>query len=252
MNNQPTTQKEPKTSPLRRQEYNILVIHPYDVSTDFLTTIYEDLDATVIRGNVSQQFLVEEIVKADQIIALGHGTPEGLLGFGKYVLDKRHEMLLASKRIPGIYVWCYAQQFVERARLISQFYTEMFISEMSEAEDYQVNTSEGQIEMSNAALAVSIRKAMGRGCRNDFADYVKGCYLSSMRFASFGALAKFNSSRFYQSRLPERIERHRIISFPETRSEEQMWAEISGYGKITSLKEQTSEELPAITVDNEQ
>lgn len=56
-----------------------LVIHPKDITTDFLSDIYSDKDWTVININVSKSFLKKQIKEHDRIVMLGHGTGEGLV-----------------------------------------------------------------------------------------------------------------------------------------------------------------------------
>src|ERR1035437_860766 len=107
-----------------------LVIHPPDASTDFLKVIYEGKDWALINTNPSTKFLKEQINLHDRIIMLGHGTEEGLLGFGRYVIDSTLVYLLREKEC--VAVWCNADQFVGKYGL-KGFYTGMIISEIDEA-----------------------------------------------------------------------------------------------------------------------
>ena len=57
-----------------------LIIHPDDRSTDFLRPIYTKLlDVTVITKNCTRDALLALIQVHDQIIILGHGSPEFLI-----------------------------------------------------------------------------------------------------------------------------------------------------------------------------
>ena len=115
-----------------------LIIHPKDTSTDFLKPSYATIsNKTVINGGISKNELRNLIKKHDRIIMLGHGTPIGLLSVGQfpdagsYVIDYSYFDLRSSKS-ENIFIWCYANQFVERNRLVG-FYSGMFISEFGEA-----------------------------------------------------------------------------------------------------------------------
>ena len=63
-----------------------LIIHPKDITTDFLCKSYND-DFTLIRTNISKSLLLKLIRSHDLIIMMGHGTDKGLIGFDKYVID---------------------------------------------------------------------------------------------------------------------------------------------------------------------
>ena len=71
-----------------------LVIHPSDVTTDFLKVIYSDLDCTIINTNISHSKLKQLIKENDKIVMLGHGTEEGLLGFKRFVINSQLVYLL--------------------------------------------------------------------------------------------------------------------------------------------------------------
>jgi hypothetical protein len=60
------------------QVMKTLVIHPEDKTTEFLTTIYANLNnKTVIKGGISKSELRELIEAHDRILMLGHGAPFG-------------------------------------------------------------------------------------------------------------------------------------------------------------------------------
>ncbi len=72
-----------------------LIIHPQDPSTTFLSSIYRNLDdITVITSGITKQNLQKYIAEADQILMMGHGSPNGLFGVGQfhnedpYVIDE--------------------------------------------------------------------------------------------------------------------------------------------------------------------
>ena len=132
-----------------------LVIHPEDDTTDFLCPIYRGMrDKTVIRKNISRKELLELADGHERVIMLGHGSPEGLFAAnafpdrrkGEFVVDK--ELVRALRDKDNIYIWCHADQFVQRHKLTG-FYTGMFISEMLEALYYDLDVSQKSIDHSN-------------------------------------------------------------------------------------------------------
>jgi len=143
---------------------NILVIHPADPTTDVLCQIYRDINATVIRKPIPKSKLKKLMKEADRIIMLGHGTGDGM-GFVEYkdgypiyitnLIDSTLVYLLREKK-DNIYIWCHADQFVEKYGL-SGFSTGMFISEVIEADYYDIDATESEIEESNDKFAKLVR-----------------------------------------------------------------------------------------------
>ena len=130
---------------------NILVIHPKDVTTDVLSVIYNDINATVLRQPTSKKRLKELIKAADRVIMLGHGTEYGLLSLVNHnpyaFIDSSLVYLLREKK-DNIYIWCHADVFVKKYGL-SGFSTGMFISETDEADYYNVKATAEEIWYSN-------------------------------------------------------------------------------------------------------
>jgi hypothetical protein len=121
-----------------------LIIHPDDRSTDFLKPIYENVtDATVITGGLTKSEVNQLIEQHDRIYMMGHGSPSGLFGVGKFlpesvtvgygpgfIIGNDTVELLRNKEC--IYIWCNADQFVTKHNL-KGLYSGMFISEVGEA-----------------------------------------------------------------------------------------------------------------------
>jgi len=64
-----------------------LVIHPFDVTTGFLSVIYEGKkDWTVIDTNVSSKFLKEQIKNHNRIIMLGLEVKTDYMGLIGWLL----------------------------------------------------------------------------------------------------------------------------------------------------------------------
>jgi len=140
-----------------KRNIKTLVIHPQDHTTDFLKTIYADLDCSLINENISDFQLRRLIENHDRIILLGHGFPGGLFGHGKIIINSTHAELLRNKKL--IAVWCFANRFFEAHGLLG-IYTDMIISETQEAEIFDVECTEEEVEESNRQFALAVRDAM--------------------------------------------------------------------------------------------
>jgi hypothetical protein len=133
-----------------------LVIHPQDVSTAFLSSIYEDKDWTVYDKNYSRSTYEAAIKEHDRIIMLGHGDDYGLYGFGDYIINSRMVYLLREKEV--VCIWCNADMFFKKYKLRG-FYTGMIISEMDEAYLFCLHDFHyKQIFESNQLFAQSIKE----------------------------------------------------------------------------------------------
>jgi hypothetical protein len=140
-----------------KRNIKTLVIHPKDHTTDFLSVIYADLDCTVVSADTSD-FELRMLIKAhDRIIMLGHGYPGGLYGHNKLVINSSHVELLRNKKLVGI--WCFANLFFEPNGLLG-IYSDMIISEMEEAEVFDVDCTEDEIDESNYQFALAVRDAI--------------------------------------------------------------------------------------------
>ncbi len=136
-----------------------LVIHPKDVTTDFLSVIYEGRDWTVITESTSRNALKRAIRDHDRIIMLGHGTEDGLIGFNRSGFAINSTMVYALRSKHCVCIWCNADQFVKRYN-IKGFYTGMIISEYDEAIYYSVPTNDYYINKSNLLFADSVKKTI--------------------------------------------------------------------------------------------
>ena len=132
-----------------------LVIHPTDASTDFLTEIYRDKGYTVINHNPSHKELKDAIKNHGRIMMLGHGVPQGLIGYGRLIINPTLVQILREKLCVGI--WCNADQFFNRYKL-KGFFTGMFISEVEEAAHFGIRITQDKIDYSNDYFASEFRK----------------------------------------------------------------------------------------------
>jgi len=132
-----------------------LVIHPHDVTTDFLSVIYSNTDWTILTKNTSHKNLKELIKSHNRIIMLGHGTEHGLIGHKRFIINSKLVYLLKEKLC--VCIWCNADKFVDFYRL-KGLYTGMIISELEEAILYCVPATLKQIKESNKLFADTISK----------------------------------------------------------------------------------------------
>lgn len=177
-----------------------LVIHPKDQTTDFLKPIYQDLpNLSVITGGINHDTLNNLIELYDQILFMGHGSPNGLFSMGQfdyrsiYIVDERVVDTLRSKdRV--LYLWCNADQFVRRHNLNGMF-SGMFISEMGEARYCGVTANLTHVNESNDTFAALLGESLkSNGSLTQVWNEVMGLY-SAM--AEKNPVAKYNSERWY-------------------------------------------------------
>lgn len=169
----------------------ILVIHPFDPSTEFLREIYANVNATVVRkipGNEEMMCLIDG---HDRIVMLGHGSPFGLFhinGSG-YIIHSKLAWLLAEK--DNVYVWCHADQFVKNTKL-KGFSSGMFISEVSEASMYGIKAPRTEVEISNYAFAFTLGRVIDKPS-DIILETVKSEYVDTS-----SPVINFNHQRMYK------------------------------------------------------
>ena len=139
-----------------------LVIHPKDITTDFLSVIYAGTDWTIISDpTVSSKVLKNSIKSHDRIVMLGHGTEQGMGDMikGRYLISPSLVYLLREKI--GVYIWCNADIFVKKYNL-KGFYTGMIVSEYEEALMYCIYLREddNSINKSNTMFAESVKNSI--------------------------------------------------------------------------------------------
>jgi len=147
-----------------------LVIHPKDKSTDFLKPIYSGLDdVTLVTDSWSQNQIREAIQTHDQVIMMGHGSPNGLFAVGQFPTNNPFSsyvigtgMVEALKQKDNnIFIWCNADQFVNRHGL-KGFYSGMFVSEVGEAFYCRLETfDQASVDESNNTFARQLGECLG-------------------------------------------------------------------------------------------
>lgn len=145
-----------------KKQKRTLVIHPKDVTTDFLIPIYKSLNpntTTILTTyeEVEKNLLATQIKKHDRIIMLGHGFPGGLWGFDRLLINDSNAELLRNKELVGI--WCHANQFFEKHGLLG-VYSGMIISEPLEAIFYSVPYTDSMIHESNTLFTKAVTQSI--------------------------------------------------------------------------------------------
>ena len=183
-----------------------LIIHPQDPTTDDLCPIYQDAGltgrVTVVRGDVSRKELQELIASHDRVWMMGHGSAVGLMDREKafdptdpVVIDGSHAKLLREKGDSCIFLWCYAQDFVE-PRELRGFYSGMFISELREADLLGLEgVTESHIETSNKVFADCMKTCVANSSAPEILQELKsGAYAE---LAQSNPVAAFNFERLF-------------------------------------------------------
>ena len=134
----------------------ITVVHPKDKTTAVLKGLYEGMDYCLVDQSMTNQEVRHVLNHANAfelMMLLGHGSDRGLYSrtddnqeeFDRILVGKHHRYYLTKQhRLIGI--WCHANLFAEEHHL-SGLFTGMFISEMSEAYEYGVATSQEELDI---------------------------------------------------------------------------------------------------------
>lgn len=176
-----------------------LVLHPQDITTDFLKPIYAGIKRKmVLTKNVSRSKLLSAIRSHDTIIMLGHGSSSGLfnvsgIGEGMLVVGESLVEELRGKQL--IAIWCNANLFIERHSLPA-LYSGMFISEVSEARYCNVQGTQAMVDESNNTFAALLGNMLGE-VPTDLKTIHSLVGESYEELGEVNAVAKYNSDRFY-------------------------------------------------------
>ncbi|MBQ0007927.1 MAG: hypothetical protein KBT40_04340 [bacterium] len=151
-----------------------LIIHPKDSSTDFLKSIYKGLDEVELytRHLTSKKVnrLFHHCPETSQIILLGHGVEKGLLChvqkdnecYDTIIVGHPHVYFLRNHH-NTVGIFCNADKFAHAEGLHGLF-TGMIISELQEAEMFEIKTSKEEIDTENVKLALRVRQLLDEGC----------------------------------------------------------------------------------------
>jgi hypothetical protein len=178
-----------------------LVIHPKDRTTDFLKPIYENKPNITVLTEGLKSDVIELIKEHDRIIMMGHGSPLGLFGVGRfregnyyptYIIDNETIHALLSKK-ENMFIWCNADQFVKRHEL-KGFYSGMFISEVSEALFCGLpSTPQSVVDESNNSFAQWLGNVSHLPVKEAYYQILNKYEV----LAENNSVAKYNSLRLY-------------------------------------------------------
>jgi hypothetical protein len=179
-----------------------LIIHPDDRSTDFLKPIYNELDdVTLVTGGWTRGEIIEAIQTHDQVMMMGHGSPNGLFAVGQFWLNSSPYIIGAdmvealSQKTNNIFIWCNADQFVDKHGL-KGFYTGMFISETGEAAYCGLpGTPQDMVDESNHGFVKIFGEAL-QGTRDTSVLFEQTSNIYSL-IADINPVAKYNYNRLY-------------------------------------------------------
>ena len=139
----------------------MLVVHPFDPSTEFLDVLYDCQEGIRrLRGEESRNQLgsiLYHLPHGESVMLLGHGSQSGLFrpedgGNGLYV-GKSFAYTLRRHLVIGVF--CHANLFAESIKLHGLF-SGMIVSELEEALEYGIPTTARELERENRIFAKTL------------------------------------------------------------------------------------------------
>lgn len=179
----------------------MLVIHPKDRTTEFLNKLYLGREEVTL---LTQDNTTEEVRKAihhlsssQPLYLLGHGSVDGLFSrrddtgaFDRIIVGHRHAYYL-QRRGNIVGVFCNADLFARKEHLHGLF-TGIIISEMDEALEYGVDTTQDELDRENVLFAARLAALLGEGTPLDrIPDLMREIDTSKT------PLTRFNYERIY-------------------------------------------------------
>ena len=120
---------------------------------------------TIVRTNLPTEVLNPLIDCHDQVIMLGHGSPQGLFGDRGGMIVNESNVESLRRKTDSIFIWCHASTFVKQHNL-KGFATGMFISEDIEArfclplDQYTMFLDADAVDEQNALFVDCVRDAI--------------------------------------------------------------------------------------------
>ena len=148
----------------------MLVIHPKDKTTAMLSALYDGLGAQVVtdyRSTKEMGHLLHHVSAKERIMLLGHGSDKGLFfreddskdEFDKVIVGHAHAYHLRKHGGNIVAVWCNADQFA-RAEGLHGLFSGMIITELCEAEQYRIKTSQDELNRENVKLSLRLKSLL--------------------------------------------------------------------------------------------
>jgi len=146
----------------------MIVIHANDPTTKFLFLLYEmreDVSAHIDESSTNAE--VQNAIRRDStIMMLGHGNEHGLFSkpnkkgrYDRFLITDRHVQFLRENTCIGI--WCHADQFAIKYCLHGLF-SGMIISEMQEALEWNIQTTQEEIRIETEKFAYRLRDSIDK------------------------------------------------------------------------------------------
>lgn len=176
-----------------------LVIHPRDLSTDFLKPIYHNIsEVDIVTHGWNDEDVLEGLEISDRALMMGHGSPRGLFSIGNFYTQYPYiigaqcvDYLLPMEE--NVYIWCNADKFVIEHSLPG-FFTGMFISEVAEALYCGVNNiDQDMVDESNDAFAEILGSCINEN-KHEIYKYVRSQY---GKLTAKNPVALYNWKRLY-------------------------------------------------------
>jgi hypothetical protein len=148
----------------------MLVVHPYDSTTEMLKAMYEGKNVQLITQadtNAAIKTVLNHLPRSRRLMMLGHGTDSGLIGKNadgtlRLIINHSHAYYLRKHGANIVAVWCYADLFARKEGLHGLF-SGMIISEIEEAEMLGIPTTEEELARENVKLAQRLRMLLDEG-----------------------------------------------------------------------------------------
>lgn len=151
----------------------MLVIHANDPTTKVLSRLYElreDFNLHLDEHS-SNTAVIRAVKDADRVMMLGHGNQFGLFStpdkngqYSRHLVNSGHAQFLRGKSCIGI--WCYANEFAKQYGLHGLF-SGMIISELNEAEEFNIPASKEEIDVEMEKFVVRLRTCIEMGNLQD-------------------------------------------------------------------------------------
>lgn len=152
---------------------SMLVVHPKDITTSVLTSLYKGTDSKVVDQTASKreiEHLLHHCPPRERIMLLGHGSDNGLFSrtdenlpeFDRIIVGHSHAYYLRHHGANMIGIWCHADKFARKEGLHGLF-SGMIISDKKEAEEYGIITLQHHIEEANEIMFAKLRKLLDDG-----------------------------------------------------------------------------------------
>lgn len=151
----------------------MLVIHPRDKTTAMLSALYDRLSAHVVddlRSTKEISHLLHHTSAQERIMLLGHGSEKGLFfrtddskdEFDKTIVGHPHAFHLRKHGGNIVAIWCNANRFA-RTEGLHGLFSGMIVSELKEAQLYQVETTIDELNRENIKISKRLRLLLDEG-----------------------------------------------------------------------------------------